>query len=82
MSNQSLANEKIAELITSLSTVTNRDKIEIDWEKLSELRLVLMKGKKTWENAVRIAFLNFMQKQCPDENPKLSKDVIDFLFAV
>ncbi len=79
MSNQSLANDKAKELMTLIHTTPLNEKEVISWDELNALRVKILQGKKSWQNAVRIAILNFVQKWCSDEDPALPKEVITFL---
>lgn len=50
----------------------------VSWDELSEYRLEALKNE-TWENAARLAILNYLQKEIPNQQPYLPKEMVDFL---
>lgn len=76
------AEVKVKELFDIIQKTTYENRKEISWDELTKIRLQTMKNGETWQNAVRIAILNFVQKYSPNENPALPKEVIDFLRPV
>lgn len=74
-----LAQAKVKELFDLIKSTSAINRISLSWEKLSVIRLEVMKSAETWQGAVKIAILNFLQKISPDEDPALPKEVIDFL---
>jgi len=75
------AEAKAKELITIFVETPAKERKEVTWELLSYWRLQAMKNQ-TNENALRLALINMMQKNDPDNNPFVPQKIIDFLKPV
>jgi BioD-like phosphotransacetylase family protein len=58
-----------------------QEKSEVNREVTQELLTSILSGLKeeTWENAVRIALIKSIQKDCGEENASLPVELINFL---
>lgn len=75
-SEEKRATKKLKELLLKVADPKQGE--HIGWSRLTEFRLQALK-EETWENAVRLALLNYLQKEIPDVSPYLPKEVIHFL---
>jgi len=75
-SDEKRAIKKLTELF--LKIAEPKQAKHISWDRLSEYRLEALK-EETWENGVRIAILNYLQKEIPKQPPYLPTEVITFL---
>ena len=74
-----LASAKVKWIFDLIKNTPIDKRVEMKWSDLTQLRLDIMKGDETWENAVRLVLINFLQKNIPDEEPVLPQPVIDFM---
>ncbi len=79
MTDEELAGAKVKELFDIIKETPWNKRIEVSWEDLAQMRLDAMKDGQKWENVVRLAILNYLQKNHFDIDPALPKEVIEFL---
>jgi hypothetical protein len=72
---------KITELVNLILETPQKERKGISWKILNQWRLQALKAR-TEENAMRLALLNVLLKESPNNDPYLPQKVIDFLRPV